>query len=272
MPTKLLAIIAEAKTTARCLDVAEKAATAIEGASIEALHISVDPSHLAAPSEEIDFQLLRERREGTAAERAAAVHAAFGEWLRNHPEAIISPAWKQISSAERDGVCAEAQGFDVLVLARGTNADSAEAMQAAMYYAQRPFFLAPVTDIPAGSSIVERVVIAWNETAACRRAVTAAMPWLRKSLKTAVLLIKEGEEVAADLTSELTAAGVPFEVVAVGRDDEKLGDQIVTEAKVLGASLLVMGAHRHNALIEWAIGHTTDQVLRHRDILLFLAH
>jgi hypothetical protein len=79
MPTKLLAIIAEAKTTARCLDLAERAAVAAGDATIEALHISVDPSHLAAPSEEIDFQLLRERREGTAVERAAAVHAEFDD-------------------------------------------------------------------------------------------------------------------------------------------------------------------------------------------------
>lgn len=272
MPTKLLAIIAEAKTAARCLDLAERAAVAAGDATIEALHISVDPSHLAAPSEEIDFQLLRERREGTAAERAAAVHAELDNWLRSHPGAVVSPAWKQVSSGERDGICAEAKGFDVLVVARGTNADSAEAMQAAMYYAQRPFFLAPVTDIPADQSLIEQVVIAWNDTAACRRAVAGAMPWLRKSLKTALLLIKEGEQVGADLVAELKAAGVSFEVVAVGRDSEKLGDQIVTEAKQLGASLLVMGAHRHNALIEWAIGHTTDQVLRHRDVLLFLAH
>lgn len=63
-----------------------------------------------------------------------------------------------------------------------------------------------------------------------------------------------------------------FEVVRVGRDDEFLGDQIVTEATKLGASMLVIGAHRRNALIEWMFGHTMDQVFRHTDILPLLSH
>lgn len=273
MPTRILALIPEARTASACLDVAEAAAAALEEARMEALHVVVDPAQLAAPAEEIDMQILREKREGTAAQRAEATGAVFEQWVRDHPSAPVSPAWKQIAGAEQSRICEEARTFDVLVVPRGTNADGVEALQAALYCAGRPFFLVPRT-LPAIDSrgIEERIVIAWNDTPACRRATEGVLPWLKRSRQSAVLLINEGDEVAADLTGKLVSAGVRYTIVSVARDDEKLGDQIVSEAKRFGATLLVMGAHRHNMLIEWLVGHTTDQVIAHEDLLLFMAH
>ncbi len=86
---QILAVLAEAETAAACLDAAEAAARSVGGASIEALHIIVDPRSLATASEEISFQHLREVYEGTPDERAAAVRAAFRRWIKFHPTADI---------------------------------------------------------------------------------------------------------------------------------------------------------------------------------------
>lgn len=271
MSTKLLAIIPEARTVQPCMDVAKTAAISIADATVEALHVCVDPSHLAAVSEIRDMELLRERVEGTAAQRAQTTHQALAAWMAAHPLAPVVPQWKQIDAAEREAICSEAKTFDVLVVARGTNADSVEALQAALFCAGRPFFLAPTKPSKAvESGLTERIVVAWNGTAQCRRAIAGAMPWLRAAKTNVVMLIAEGEPVPPHADSDL--AGVAYTTIAIGRDKEKLGDQIVTEAKRLGATLLVLGAHRHNMLIEWLTGHTTDQVLKHEELTLFLAH
>lgn len=246
---------------------------ALDDAEIEALHVSVDPRVLAAPSEEIDFQILREKYEGTARNRAEATHAAFDGWIADHPGAPIAPEWKEVSGSERNAICREASSFDALVVPRGHNADGIEALHTLLYHAQRPFFLAPRNaSSGAGPAIIECIVIAWNATPACGRATQGAVPWLKKSRHAAILLVNEGQEVAGEITAELAAAGVRYDIVSVARDKEKLGDEIVVEAKNLGASMLVLGAHRHNMLIEWLLGHTTDEILAHDDLPLFLAH
>ncbi len=270
---KILAILPEAKTVAAALDTAEAAAACIEQASIEALHVMVDPDQMFASPEEIDLQYLRAAREGSAGQRAEATRVAFSAWVDRHPGAPVSPEWKRIAGMELENICAEAKAFDLLVVPRGFNADGADAMYTVFYCARRPFIVAPRTRPPGwGPHLTDCIVIAWNGTAACRRAVQAARPWLMHSTRTIVLLIAEGADDARELVSDLAGSGIAVAVETVARDSEKLGDQIVTRARALGATLLVMGAHRHNAWVEWVTGHTTNQALRHEDITFFMAH
>jgi len=270
---KILAILPEARTVAAALDAAEAAAACIEQASIEALHVMVDPDQMIASPEEIDLQYLRVAREGSAEQRAEATRIAFSAWVDRHPGAPVSPEWKRIAGMEMENICAEAKAFDLLVVPRGFNADGADAMYTVFYCARRPFIVAPRSrSLPAGRYLTDRIVIAWNGTPACRRAAVAARPWLMRSARTIVLLIAEGAQEARELALDLAGSGITVEIKTVARDSEKLGDQVVTQARALGATLLVMGAHRHNAWVEWLTGHTTNQALRHDDITFFMAH
>ncbi len=72
MTHRLLAVLTDPATVSACLDAAALAAPALPGCQIEALHVDVDPDHIMASPEEIDFQQLREKREGTPAERTRA--------------------------------------------------------------------------------------------------------------------------------------------------------------------------------------------------------
>jgi len=249
------------------MDTAAAAADAITGAHLEALHVTVDPRSLIAATEEVDFQLLRERAEGTAYDRAAATRKAYELWLDRNGRPPFE--WKELSGDESDEIGEEAKHFDVLVLARPHNADGVDALYAALYWIDRPFFLAP-NRRPEQVSLVDKVVIAWSDTPQCRRAIAGIVPWLRAAHATVILLVAEHGGMQPQEIEGLD--GIPYETVIIDRDDEKLGDQIVTEAKRLGATLLVTGAHRRNELVEWLVGHTTDQIVRHDDLTLFLAH
>lgn len=274
MTTKLLAVIAEAATTPACLDAAEAAARVIKDATIEALHVVVDPEHIISASEELAFQQLRVRYEGTAQEREAATHAAYEAWIADHPDAEIPLRWNERIGAEEENVEREARIFDVLVLARPTNMDGGDALHAAFNRVSHPLFLVPSKwRLRPGDTFAEHIVVAWNDTPACLRSLEGALPWLRAAKQvTTLLLVDESREIAQTAEELLGLEGIAFDVRQVPRGNETLGDQLVSEAHKLGADLLVMGAYRHNEFLEWLLGGTTRHVLAHFDLPLFLAH
>jgi len=115
-------------------------------------------------------------------------------------------------------------------------------------------------------------VVAWNDTEPCRKALLGALPWLRVAREVTLLLIAESRDLAESAEELLELEHITYRVQLVSRDGESLGDQIVTEARKLGADLLVMGAYRHNEFVEWLLGGTTRHVLAHCDLPLLLAH
>lgn len=273
MTVRLLAVIAEAATARACLDAATAAGHAIHDASIEALHVVVDPDHLITAPEEIAIQHLRDRHEGTARDREAATHAAYEAWVAAHPDTDIPLRWKERLGSEEENVEREARIFDVLVLPRPTNMDGGDALHAAFHRIRHPFFLVPAKwRREPGESFAEHIVVAWNDTEPCRKALLGALPWLRAAREVTLLLIAENRDLAGSTEELLDLEHIPYRVLHVPRGGESLGDQIVAEARKLGADLLVMGAYRHNEFIEWLLGGTTRHVLAHCDLPLFLAH
>jgi nucleotide-binding universal stress UspA family protein len=273
MTVKILAVIAEAVTTPACLDCAEAAAHALGDATIEALHVVVDPSRLVSANEEVSLQQLRERYEGSAKARAVATHAAFDGWIKVHPGIDVPLMWKERIGAEEENVEQEALLFDVLVLARSTNLDGFDALHAAFYHINHPFFLVPSKwRLRPGEAFAEHIVIAWNGTDGCRRSAEGALPWLGLAKEVTILLVDEPEPVAKQIAELLKANSISYRIHRAVRRDEALGDQIVHEAHKLNADLLVMGAYRHSEFIEWLFGGTTRHALAHMDMPMFLAH
>lgn len=274
MTINILAVIAEPRTTPACLDAAEAAAHALGNATIEALHIVVDPRIMVAASEEISFQHLREIHEGTAKERAATTYRAFLNWQRSHPQADIPLHWRELVGCEGDGVKREAIAFDVLVLAQPTNIDGADALHTAIFSVRHPFILVPSNwRLRLGSTFAEHIIIAWNDTKACRKAVEGALPWLRQAKNVTVLLIEEDANLVVPPMELLRSEAITYEIWKIPRFAAHfLGDQILREAHALGADLLVMGAYRHHQFVEWLLGSTTRHLLAHLDLPLLAAH
>ncbi|MFT3976167.1 MAG: universal stress protein [Sphingomonas bacterium] len=273
MGVKILAIIAEAATVPACLDAAEAAACKVPNASLEALHVIVDPSKLVVASEEIAFQRLREVHEGPATERAKATRAAYLAWKEAHPAIDVPLHWKDLIGGEEEKVTEEAGEFDVLALAMPHNLDANDALHAAFFKIHHPLFLVPSEwSLKPGSSFADHIVIAWNDTRPCHNAVEGALPWLRAARDVTVLLINEGETYERSVAHLLRREDISYRAHYCPRDDETLGDEILTKAHELGADLLVMGAYRHSEFVDWLLGGTTRHVLRHADLPLFMSH
>lgn len=269
---KLLAVVAEASTARACLSAAVAAASRIRlPTTIEALHVIVDLAHAVTSSEEVPLEQLRELREGTALERAAAARGAFLSWIAEEPGKARLVRWKEIIGAEEETVAHEANGMDLLVLAKPRNAEGHHALHAA-FFCGRPLLLVPADWTPSAGPFGVHVAIAWNGTPACRRAVAGALPWLAAADAITIVLINESEAMAADLIALLKANCVPPSMRVVGRPRGDLGSQIIDETHAIGADLLVAGAYRHSEFLEWFVGRTTRQMLSRADMPLLLAH
>lgn len=272
---RLLAILTGARSTPSCLDAAAIAARSLgSGASIEALHVMVDPEQMIAASEEINLQRLRERDEGTAHQRATAIHAAFLAWSVGRTMRTPDVRWTMLTGQEEELVGREAKAADVivLVLARETNMDSADAFHAAIFRSGKPVLVVPAGWRGGSRGAFATIAVGLSDSEATRHAIEGAGPWLRAAGSVVAIRIGRSDDSALAATRLLAEIGTEPELHAVPPGKSSLGQQIVEEARSVGADLLVVGAYRHSQVIEWLLGGTTRHLLAAADLPVLLAH
>ena len=271
---KLLAILVGARGTPACLDAAALAARSLPYATIEALHVTVDPEHMIAASEEIELQRLRARDEGSAEQRAQAAHTAFTTWSAGAGDDACDVEWKDMTGSEEETVCREAAAADVivLVLAREANLDAADALHAALFRSCKPVLVVPPDWRGGVRPAFTHIAVGLSDSEAARHAIEGAGPWLRAARRVTAIRIGERDDAALGLARLLSEAGAQPELHVVPRRGSDLGAQIVAEAKAVGADMLVTGAYRHSQIVEWLLGGTTRHMLAVADLPLLLAH
>lgn len=270
---KLLAVIVDADSAFACLDAAVVAARSFDDATIEALNVIVDPDRIHGTSdEEIDFQRLRERDEGTAQDRADAAHAAFVAWTARAGDTMPPVFWRSIVGAEQAVVTREASNVDALiVVAREHTMDSGDAIHAAIFSTNKPVLIVPPRWQP-GAARFDHMAVGLSDSGTARHAIMEAAPWLRVARRVTAIRIGEGGDSAVKLEALLDEVCVAHELHVVPRQGDNLGAQLSAEAKAIGADLLVIGAYRHNQIIEWFMGGTTRHLLASAEIPLLMAH
>lgn len=135
----------------------------------------------------------------------------------------------------------------------------------------RPGLILPYTgDI---GTVGSTVLVAWKETRTSARALSAALPWLKRARQ--VHAVCFGEEVDASLHAlqgYLKAHGVGLETHAGGADDSEVGERLLSMAADVGADLLVMGCYGHGRTREWVLGGATRTVLSSMTLPVLMAH
>ena len=270
---KILAVIVGADSTATCLNAAVLAARCVGECTIEALNVVVDPGQLVAASEEVDMQRLREHWEGTASERSGACHTAFVAWTAGAAQDAPPVAWRTIVGDEQAVVTQEANNADLLVvIAHERNMDGGDALHAALFNTQKPVLIVPISWVPRSGQSFSHVAVGLSDSDAARRAIEAATPWLKGATDVTAIRIGDVDDPTLNLESLLDDAGIANRLRVVPRSHGNLGHQLLTEAHLAGADMLVTGTYRHNQLIEWFAGGTTRHLLACADIPLLMIH
>lgn len=138
----------------------------------------------------------------------------------------------------------------------------------------------PVLLVPhaAAPLVPNRVLVAWKDHRACRRALADAMPFLAAAKQVMLVSVcakndlSEHQAALREVSRRLERLGVRAEVeVRAGNAGSPLGS-IETIANAMAADLIVAGAYSHNAIREWLFGGVTQDLLTDCDRHVLLSH
>jgi nucleotide-binding universal stress UspA family protein len=139
----------------------------------------------------------------------------------------------------------------------------------------------PVLVLPyAGKfpTIGKNVLVAWNATREAARAVSDALPLLRRADKVTVFAVNpgrtgdHGKEPGADISLFLARHGVRVEASSSESGGMEVGPWLLSRAADLGSDLIVMGGYGHSRLRELALGGVTRTMLHHMTVPVMMSH
>ncbi len=187
----------------------------------------------------------------------------------------IRTEWRSALAGPVTHLVEMARGADLVVVSRHGEDDLAPRLfdvppGPLLMEAGRPVLVVP-PDLPHVSGA--RVVVAWKDGPAARRAVAFALPFLRNAAHVHIATVGEharregGEDVAAHLTRHGAAVATHYL-----RSDKTEGDEVLRFASAQEADLIVMGAYGHSRLREWMFGGVTRHILRRSPVCCLMCH
>jgi nucleotide-binding universal stress UspA family protein len=121
-------------------------------------------------------------------------------------------------------------------------------------------------------------VVGWDGGMQAMRAISAALPLLRRAEVVQLAIVNpdqraalHGEQPGADMALYLARHGVRVEVVRE-RTTATEGEALMALARDGGAGLMVTGAYGHSRYREWALGGVTRELLARAAVPLLIAH
>ena len=248
------------------------------GAHLTGLSLAFDPLvpvySVGAP---IPTEFITSAHEQAIADARAAAEAfmAIGE------RAGISVEARTAESVAGDGFVSVVRNLvltDLAVVGQ-QNPDAPEPMrealiEAILFQAGLPTLLVPYAGVSGFAP--ERVVVAWNGSAAAGRAVRAAMPLLAMARHVLVAMVDEGRqppgEPGADIGAYLARHDLDVTIRNIAAMPSGSGATLLTFAAEEGADWMVMGAYGHSRLLEFLLGGVTRHVLSNATLPVLMSH
>jgi nucleotide-binding universal stress UspA family protein len=176
-----------------------------------------------------------------------------------------------------DVAAREARTADVFVAMRpnGSPQEPEHLIESVLFGTGRHLFLVPARK-PAPPAF-DHVMIAWNGSREAARAVSEALPYLRKAETVSIVIVDDGEPVeeqatlGKDLVEHLLHHGIGAAVHHLIKDGQ-IGSTLIAESKRLKPDLIVMGGYGHSRLREWLLGGATYEMLHSAPAPLLIAH
>ncbi|MBJ7309284.1 universal stress protein [Rugamonas sp. CCM 8940] len=144
----------------------------------------------------------------------------------------------------------------------------------------RPLLVVPESGTSRAS--LERILVAWDGGREAARAVTAALPLLRRAVQVDLAVFANDDDEAAAggaIAAHLRRHGVhveplvrPAPAPGLLRHPDPLGAALLALAAERHSDLLVMGGYGHSRLREILLGGVTRTVLEQATLPLLMAH
>lgn len=188
----------------------------------------------------------------------------------------LAPAglWRPAARLPSDALCEHAAGADLIITGLDrTPRDFAPDPAETVLRAGLPVIVLPAHHPQIG---FERIVIAWKDTREARRAVSDALPLLRRAAKVTVVSVSTHDEPARPpsidkLLDRLSGHGVQAAVEPISARHDP-GAKLISAAIARNAELIVAGAFGHSRAGEWLLGGMTQSLLERSTLPVLFSH
>lgn len=127
--------------------------------------------------------------------------------------------------------------------------------------------------IGGDAALGKTVLIAWKESRESARAVSAALPWLRRAQEVHVVCYAEStDQPLQALQGYLASQSITVTLHRGGPEPHQPGDNLLSLAAELSADLLVMGCYGHSRTREWVLGGATRSILESMTLPVLMVH
>lgn len=251
----------------------------IYDAHLSVLALGVESAMMTAQYPGIDVVPMPRGGDGPEQEARSLARAAETRLSGDDIRWSIDEAVSGRESLEQ-AIAAHIRFADMVVLQRPYG-DGAEPLHADLAEAALFSDAAPVLFVPPGapSAIpVERVMLAWDDSATALRAAKAALPVLRRA-STVLIAIVDPPRTAADrsdpggaLAQFLARHNARCEIVVIAGSGGEAGSVLLQRAMENGCGMMVLGAYGHARLREAIFGGATRHVLHHAELPVIMMH
>jgi nucleotide-binding universal stress UspA family protein len=197
-------------------------------------------------------------------------------------EQLAAVSWSAPAGPALDAAVLHARRADIVVAGQPLPEDERAGFMSDLLYellmqAGRPLLVVPHSgDYPV---VGQQVLIAWKETRESARAVSDALPLLKRAEKVVVMPVSSpGDSYSGDAQSGagivawLALHGITAKVRAEVADDIDIGNLLLSRAADLATDLLVMGAYSRARLAERVAGGVTRVILESMTVPVLMSH
>jgi nucleotide-binding universal stress UspA family protein len=187
--------------------------------------------------------------------------------------AVTAQYWDSVDDPERHFLL-HARHSDLTVIGRPAHKDlmPSNLIEMLLIDSGRPIIIA--CNAPP-DTITGTILVGWKESSEAARALSAALPLLKKAKKVIVVSISEnqgaGSEDLKDLSNRLAWHGVAAETRSIA-GKRAPAECLLQAAADAAADLLVIGGYGHGALREAVFGGVTAELIRHAECPVLMIH
>jgi nucleotide-binding universal stress UspA family protein len=201
--------------------------------------------------------------------------AALARFEQNAREANLRVGTLE-ATADQEIILAIARTYDLLVVEQKHPKEAKptdDYIEALLLFSGRPSVIVPYIDIkPVG---FKSVAVAWDGSASAARALSDALPLLKKAELVEVVTV--GENVAderllgARLVQHLACHKIDASYLTLPKLAD-VADALLSHVAKVGSDLLIMGAYDHSRLRERVLGGVSREILRSMTVPVFMSH
>lgn len=175
-------------------------------------------------------------------------------------------------------LAARARTRDLCLVVVGASADPQRGVAEEVTFGSgRPVLVFHPERAPLTAQPLSRIAIGWDGSRCAARAVSDALPILRKAGDVRVLTVV-GEKkqavsgIASELLRHLSLHAIHAQVDEVEHRGGSIGDSIDAYCAEFSPDLLVMGAYGSSRVKEFLLGGATEHILNSGRVAAFLSH